>query len=96
MVQILFPSSSADNKDGAAGPLTANLSPLDDHGVPAGRIFIGLGTHQTTGSSFHVHAQLIPTIERENVDYQDPYLVRSLISLDRSLPWNHYWSCLSV
>ena len=28
------------------------------------------------GSGFHLHAQLIPTIERENIDFQDHYLGR--------------------
>ncbi|CAF1632161.1 unnamed protein product, partial [Rotaria sordida] len=41
---------------------------------PSGLIFIGLGTHQTTGIGMHVYSHLISTIERENLDLQDPYI----------------------
>jgi hypothetical protein len=34
-----------------------------------GRIFIGFATHQTTGCSCHIAAQLIPTVERESIDF---------------------------
>lgn len=51
------------------------LSPLDpETGAPVGRVFIGLATHQTNGAGFHVHGNFIPTVEREQVDFQDPYL----------------------
>ena len=39
-----------------------------------GHIFIGLGTHQSTGIGMHVFSHLILTIERENIDLQDPYI----------------------
>lgn len=42
--------------------------------IPNGFIFIGLGTHQTSGIGMHVYSHLIPTIERENIDFQDPYI----------------------
>ncbi|CAF1432853.1 unnamed protein product [Rotaria sordida] len=54
-----------------------SLIPLkfqNDEIYPAGLIFIGLGTHQTTGIGMHVYSHLIPTIERENLDLQDPYI----------------------
>ncbi|CAF1429398.1 unnamed protein product, partial [Rotaria sordida] len=38
--------------------------------------FIDLGTHQTTGIGMHVYSHLIPTIERENLDLQDPYITK--------------------
>ena len=41
---------------------------------PDGQIFIGLATHQTTGIGMHIFSHLIPTIERENIDLQDPYI----------------------
>ena len=41
---------------------------------PSGQIFIGLATHQSTGIGMHVFSHLIPTIERENIDLQDPYV----------------------
>ena len=36
-----------------------------------GRVFIGFPTHQTTGSSFHVACHVIPTVERESIDFID-------------------------
>lgn len=42
--------------------------------LPSGQIFIGLATHQSTGIGMHVFTHLVPTIERENIDLQDPYI----------------------
>ena len=42
--------------------------------IPSGQIFIGLATQQSTGIGMHIFSHLIPTIERENVDLQDPYI----------------------
>lgn len=42
--------------------------------IPTGLIFIGLGTHQTTGLGMHVFSYLIPTVERENLDMQNPHI----------------------
>ena len=39
-----------------------------------GKIFIGFPTHQTTGCSVHFAAQLIPTVERESIDFVDKTL----------------------
>lgn len=50
------------------------LKSEDDQINPCGQIFIGLATHQSTGIGMHVFTHLIPTIERENVDLQDPYI----------------------
>ncbi|KAJ3134361.1 hypothetical protein HK100_003665 [Physocladia obscura] len=36
-----------------------------------GKVFIGFPTHQTTGFSIHLAAHLIPTVERENIDFVD-------------------------
>ncbi|KAI8829064.1 hypothetical protein BJ741DRAFT_538973 [Chytriomyces cf. hyalinus JEL632] len=36
-----------------------------------GKIFIGFPTHQTTGCSIHIAAHLIPTVERESIDFVD-------------------------
>ncbi|CAF4923582.1 unnamed protein product, partial [Rotaria sp. Silwood1] len=46
----------------------------DEQIIPSGQIFIGLATHQSTGIGMHVFSHLIPTIERENIDLQDPYI----------------------
>lgn len=39
-----------------------------------GRIFIGFPTHQTTGCSIQIAAHLIPTVERESIDFVDKTL----------------------
>lgn len=39
-----------------------------------GSIFIGFKTSQTTGLAAHLSAPLIPTVEREAIDFQDPAL----------------------
>ncbi|CAF0734789.1 unnamed protein product [Didymodactylos carnosus] len=44
--------------------------------IPSGLVFIGLSTHQTTGIGAHIFTHLIPTIERENLDLQDPFISR--------------------
>ncbi|CAF1578903.1 unnamed protein product, partial [Adineta ricciae] len=44
--------------------------------IPSGHIFIGLGTHQTTGIGMHIYSHLIPTIERENIDLQNIYIAK--------------------
>jgi hypothetical protein len=41
--------------------------------LPCGEIFIGLATHQSIGLGMHVHSQFIPTVDRENLDFQNPY-----------------------
>ncbi|ORY08409.1 hypothetical protein K493DRAFT_272766 [Basidiobolus meristosporus CBS 931.73] len=41
-----------------------------------GKVFIGFPTHQTTGCSVHLAAHLIPTVERESIDFVDPHLAR--------------------
>ncbi|CAF1186151.1 unnamed protein product [Adineta steineri] len=59
--------------------LLNSLIPLkfeNDSIIPSGFVFIGLGTHQTTGIGMHVYSHLIPTIERENIDLQDPYIAK--------------------
>jgi hypothetical protein len=42
--------------------------------IPSGLVFIGLGTHQTTGVGMHVFSHLIPTVERENLDMQNTHI----------------------
>eukprot|EP01135_Chromosphaera_perkinsii_P000161 Nk52_evm57s32 gene=Nk52_evmTU57s32 len=36
-----------------------------------GRVFIGFPTHQSTGSSYHLACHVIPTVERESIDFID-------------------------
>ncbi|PRP77691.1 hypothetical protein PROFUN_00552 [Planoprotostelium fungivorum] len=52
--------------------LLSEISPYPNRG----RIFIGFSSHQTTGSGYHLAAQFIPTVERENVDFNDFYFKR--------------------
>lgn len=42
--------------------------------VGAGNVFIGFRTSQTTGLAVHLAAPLVPTVEREAIDLQDPAL----------------------
>ncbi|CAF4939911.1 unnamed protein product [Rotaria sp. Silwood1] len=37
-------------------------------------IFIGLGTHQTTGIGMNAYSHSIPTIQRGNLNLEDPYI----------------------
>ncbi len=65
------------NDDNLNNQILQGLIPLkmhDDVIIPSGQIFIGLATHQSTGIGMHVFSHLIPTIERENIDLQDPYV----------------------
>lgn len=80
-VQFLYPSFTQQEQKGSDykkdsiedyGPYLQGIVPFSDS--PCGQIFVGLATHQTTGTGWHVHASLIPTIERENIDFQDAYL----------------------
>lgn len=65
------------NNNNLNNQILKELIPLKFHNqeiLPAGQIFIGLATHQTTGIGMHLFSHLIPTIERENIDLQDPYI----------------------
>lgn len=84
-IQFLFPSNDifeeeqwqALAKNDLNSQILRALIPLkvrDGQINPSGQVFIGLATHQTTGTGMHVFSHLIPTIERENLDLQDPYI----------------------
>ncbi|CAF1040266.1 unnamed protein product [Rotaria sordida] len=84
-IQFLFPSNNILQQQQWKTLTNNNLNnqilkaliPLKFHNqdiLPAGQIFIGLATHQTTGIGMHLFSHLIPTIERENIDLQDPYI----------------------
>ncbi|CAF2860875.1 unnamed protein product [Rotaria sp. Silwood2] len=65
------------NSNNIHNQILKDLIPLKFHNLeilPAGQIFIGLATHQTTGIGIHLFSHLIPTIERENIDLQDLYI----------------------
>ncbi len=53
-----------------ANKILASFSPK----MGSGRVFIGFRTSQTTGLAAHLAAPLIPTVEREAIDLQDPTL----------------------
>lgn len=64
-------SSKQDTgKRGLASTITDAFSPR----MGAGRVFIGFKTSQTTGLAAHLAAPLLPTVEREAIDFQDPTL----------------------
>ncbi|UJR18092.1 hypothetical protein I4U23_004992 [Adineta vaga] len=87
-IQFLFASSSliasqqeeiSSINDNHHTNMLSTLIPLkfeNDNIIPSGHIFIGLGTHQTTGIGMHIYSHLIPTIERENIDLQDAYIAK--------------------
>lgn len=50
--------------------ITGSFSPT----TGSGRIFIGFRTSQTTGLGIHLSAPLMPTVEREAIDFVDPAL----------------------
>ncbi len=61
---------SKDKKRSGAALVTDSFAP-----VPGlGRVFIGFRTSQTTGLGIHVAAPLLPTVEREAIDFVDAAL----------------------
>ena len=58
--------------------LSTNANQILQSFVPSeegsGRIFIGFRTSQTTGVAAHCAAPFVPTVEREQIDTQDPTL----------------------
>ena len=80
---VMGVESRNEEKEGATGnqqdkatkararAIAAGLLPTQEE---RGRIFIGFRTGQTTGLGLHLAAPLIPTVEREAIDFQDPTL----------------------
>jgi hypothetical protein len=66
-IRMLFPYGRKGVEDCLAEAVNPEAT---GEASPKGRVFVGLATHQTLGCRFHIHAQLIPTIERENIDFQ--------------------------
>jgi hypothetical protein len=60
---------SSEKRSGAA-LITDSFAPVPG----SGRVFIGFRTSQTTGLGIHVAAPLLPTVEREAIDFVDPAL----------------------
>lgn len=58
------------NRQSRAAQITDSFSPTPG----SGRIFIGFRTSQTTGLGIHLAAPLMPTVEREAIDFVDPAL----------------------
>mmetsp|Transcript_6127 Transcript_6127/g.13879 ORF Transcript_6127/g.13879 Transcript_6127/m.13879 type:complete len:1897 (+) Transcript_6127:127-5817(+) len=58
------------NKQSRAALITDSFSPTPG----SGRIFIGFRTSQTTGLGIHLSAPLLPTVEREAIDFVDAAL----------------------
>jgi hypothetical protein len=57
------------------------LTFLDNEIIPSGFIFIGLGTDQSIGIGMHVYSHFIPTVERVNLNLQDPNIAKWNIEL---------------
>ena len=71
-VQIYINAEHSGGNDNSskAHKILSSFSPK----LGAGRVFIGFRTSQTTGLAAHLAAPLIPTVEREAIDLQDPTL----------------------
>jgi len=70
VVQIMFTSfDEFQSSSGIRGKhnLFDDLIPFPHQG----RVFIGFPTHQTTGSSMQIALHVIPTVERESIDFVD-------------------------
>ena len=62
--------TSKKRRKSRAGLITDSFAPTPG----SGRIFIGFRTSQTTGLGIHLAAPLMPTVEREAIDFVDPAL----------------------
>ncbi|KAH6568144.1 hypothetical protein BASA50_002410 [Batrachochytrium salamandrivorans] len=73
LTQLLLMFSNFDEYDSSSG-VRKGVDMFDDL-IPGpadqGRIFIGFPTHQTTGCAVQVAGHLIPTVERESIDFVD-------------------------
>eukprot|EP00804_Cyclotella_cryptica_P009879 CCRYP_014180-RC/>CCRYP_014180-RC protein AED:0.05 eAED:0.05 QI:56/1/1/1/0.9/0.81/11/470/1857 len=63
-------SAVKKNRQSRAVQITDSFAPT----AGSGRIFIGFRTSQTTGLGIHLAAPLMPTVEREAIDFVDPAL----------------------
>lgn len=63
-------SAQSGPNSGQAAAVTEAFAPK----MGSGRVFIGFRTSQTTGLAAHLAAPLLPTVEREAIDFQDPIL----------------------
>lgn len=69
----VFIDASSENNLKSRSPAAAIIGAFSPT-MGAGRVFIGFKTSQTTGLAAHLAAPLIPTVEREAIDFQDPTL----------------------
>ncbi|KAJ3116936.1 hypothetical protein HDU96_008336 [Phlyctochytrium bullatum] len=70
-LQILFSNYDEYESSSTSASKTSIFSTLIIAPADQGKIFIGFPTHQTTGASFQLAAHLIPTVERESIDFVD-------------------------
>jgi Protein of unknown function (DUF3684) len=69
-LSVLVVSKAEYDASTAEDPVFAGVIPRRQ-----GRVYIGFGTHQTTGFGGHVGVQaLVPTVERESIDFADGIL----------------------
>ncbi|RKO86939.1 hypothetical protein BDK51DRAFT_35149 [Blyttiomyces helicus] len=84
-MQIMF--SNYNEYESSSGIREKKVALFDDL-IPArssqGRVFIGFPTHQTTGCAIQLAAHLIPTVERESIDFVDRTLAN----------WNQELLCM--
>ena len=64
------------------------IAPMFPDGRPNGSVFIGTSSEEMTGTTYHIHADFKPTIERVKIDFEDKTLGhwnKELLSLAGSL-----------
>lgn len=72
-IEIFVDAESSKSSKQTRGPAVAITDAFSPR-MGAGRVFIGFKTSQTTGLAVHLAAPLLPTVEREAVDFQNPTL----------------------
>lgn len=72
-IEIFVDADSAKSGRKQRGPAAAITDAFSPR-MGAGRVFIGFKTSQTTGLAVHLAAPLLPTVEREAIDFQNSTL----------------------
>ncbi|KAI9105922.1 hypothetical protein DFS34DRAFT_601439 [Phlyctochytrium arcticum] len=73
-MQIMWSSYDEYESSSAVRGTSTIFTDLLPASTDQGRIFIGFPTYQTTGCTIQLAGHLIPTVERESIDFVDPTL----------------------
>ncbi|KAG5181242.1 hypothetical protein JKP88DRAFT_241511 [Tribonema minus] len=83
IVSLTFDYSGGGGGGGGGGAAAAQerddwllslVSPTRCGAEPCGKVFVGMDTHQTTGTGYHLNGPLWPTMERTSLDVQDKFI----------------------